>query len=105
MPLPFLQLLSDLGRRALAEGVHECLAFLDGSIDLGSVVKVVRQRGVHVSERQIIFAADLVNAHAEPLVPDGDILDGDSMTSNPWLSARNSRRTLNMLIQRLCGHA
>jgi len=105
MILPLLQLLSGFGRHALAEGFRECLALLDGSVDLGLVVEVVRQRGVHIGERQAIFTANLVSAHPEPVVPDGDILDSDSMTSNPWLSARNPRRTLDMLVQRLGRHA
>src|SRR5688500_7779328 len=67
------------------------------------MIEIVGQRRVNVGQLKIVLGSDLVGALAHALVPDHDVLHGDSAASNPRLAARNSGCDLDVVVQHL-GH-
>ena len=66
---------------------------------LGSPQSIGKGR-VDIGQGEVIFAGNLVDTPSQPLVPDRNVLDGDSMSGNSWFPPTNAFRTLNPLIQR-----
>jgi hypothetical protein len=49
--------------------------------------KVVGERRIDISEIQVIFARNLVSASATTLVPNDNVLNGNSASGNAGLSS------------------
>jgi hypothetical protein len=82
----------------LAQAFREGFSLRNGSIDFVSMIEVVGKRGVDVRERQVVFSSNLIGTLAHPLVPNGDILDRDSMAGDPWLAARDAWSNFDVLV-------
>src|SRR5437660_5933614 len=68
------RLLPQDGWRLSAQLRDELLVLADGSVDLLTMVVVVGESCVHISEREPVLGRDLVHAEAQALVPDHDVL-------------------------------
>lgn len=91
-----MQLLLQLRRGTLPQGFDEGLALLDVVVDLRSMVVVVGQCRVDIGQSQVVLSGNLINAFADPLMPDHDVLHRNPMPCNARLPASYSRGYLDM---------
>src|SRR5438093_1226732 len=68
------------------------------------MVEVIRQGGVDVGERQVVFGGDLVGAASHTVVPDDDVFNGDAPAGDPRLSRCDARRDFDVLVQGRWSH-
>jgi hypothetical protein len=59
---------------------------------------------IHLSQRQIMLGADLIDRLSHPPMPDDDVLDRDASPGNAGLAARNSRSDLDVSHQYTVAH-
>ena len=88
-----------LGWRPGTERLGECLVTRHVCVDLYTMIEVVCEGGVDVSEREVVLRGDFVRASAEPLVPHGNVLDRDSTTTDAGPATCGPRRHLDVLVQ------
>lgn len=84
--------------------MRELFSFLDGRVDLRTIRKVVCQSRIDVGEFQVIGACYLVSALTLPLVPNGDVLNGNAPPCNAELATENVGARFDALVKRLFGH-
>jgi hypothetical protein len=53
---------------------------------------------MNISQRQVVFAGNLVNAAAQPLVPNCNVLHLDATANDPRLATCHAGRDLNMFV-------
>jgi hypothetical protein len=82
----------------LPEGFGERSIFRDTTIDVLTMIKVIRQGGVHVSQGQVVLGSDFIRGPAQTLVPDRHIRDRDSTTGDPRSMTGRDRRDFNVLV-------
>jgi hypothetical protein len=46
------------------------------------MVEVIGQRCVHFGKRKVILGCDLIRAHSHALMPDNDVLNGDTVAGD-----------------------
>lgn len=92
-------------RCMMAQGLSESLSILDALVHFFTMIEVVGKRSVDLSECQVVFRGNLVHALSKTFVPNGNILDSDSVSTNTGLPTRNTRRNVDVSVKHLRCHS
>jgi hypothetical protein len=68
------------------------------------MIEIVGVGGMDIRQGEVIFARDLIDATAQPFMPNGDVLNLDATPGNPRFAARHARRSFKVLVDRLDCH-
>ena len=55
------------------------------SINVVAMIVIVRERCMNFGQGKVVIGANLVNGFSEPIVPDGNVLDGNTAPGNVGL--------------------
>ena len=93
-----IQLVFELRERGLAEGLGKGLAVSHVFVDIDAMIKIVREGGMDIGQRQTIFAGNLVDTFPQPLMPYNNIEHCNTMACNTGFPRGNIRARFNVLI-------
>ena len=65
-------------------------------IDFVSIIVIVRQRRIDITQSESIPTGDFVRVQPHPFVPNDNVLNADAMASDMGLSATDTGSTLDM---------
>ena len=87
----------------MPQGLDEGLTLFDSPVKLLAMIEVIGKGGMDIRQGQIMFGGDFIRVHAQPLVPEHDVLNRDAAPGDMRLPPRHSRRNLYMPVY--CFHS
>lgn len=66
----------------MPQGFDERLTLFESLVEFPAMIEVIGKGGMNIRQGQIVFGGDFIRVHAQPFVPEHDVLNRDAAPGN-----------------------